>query len=248
MKLWNLLNKHYYARDLFHWTVSRITLGKVRRKQDEIRCRACDSTQIQAEAKSRSKEAHQSKPEFLLTTLFLRRCYQYLMKNQNESIAYLSGPTLAGKAILDELIQFDMERQEVCYVKGNIVSSTEALMMLSDRGYTLLGTIHCHPGGGAGATLPSGIDKKHHQRLEGGHFKALGIIMTRDGFTRFYSDKMPFSVEIRGDDGFWVEDDVYKLELDYSPPEDAASDEPDESEESETVDIPIEAAEAKCDD
>ena len=47
-----------------------------------------------------------------------------------------------------------------------------------------------HPGSGADSTQPSGIDYRHHRRLEKGGFQALGIIMTRDGYVRFYTDEM----------------------------------------------------------
>lgn len=170
------------------------------------------------------------------------------MKNQNESIAYLTGIKIDGDSILDELIPFNMERQEVCYVKGDIVSSTAALMMLSDRGYTLLGTIHCHPGAGAAATHPSGIDKKHHRRLEAGGFEALGIIMTRDGHTRFYTDKLAYDIEVIGYDGYWVSDDIFKLELDFEPSDEESPEGSEVEDKGQEIPIEVQSAEGGQDD
>ena len=155
----------------------------------------------------------------VITTLFLRECYAYLMKGSDESIAYISGIERNSFSILDQLIPFQMDRQSPAYVSGNIISSTEALVMLSNCGYGLLGTIHCHPGSGETSTYPSGIDTKHHKRLEEGGYTALGVIMTRDGHFRFYSDKMPFSVEVIGKDTIRLGENSYRLLLDFKTDE-----------------------------
>ena len=166
-----------------------------------------------------TKVKGQGPVKFILTTFFLRRCYEYVMPSDKETLCYISGIRLKDCVIMDELIKFDMDRQETCYVSGNIISSTKALMTLTDRGFPLTGTVHCHPGRGAAATTPSGIDKRHHGRLEQGGFKALGIIMTEDGYVRFYSDQMPFKVDVIGKDGRWINTDTYYLDLDFKPDE-----------------------------
>ena len=155
--------------------------------------------------------APSSMKQFVISSLFLRRTSDYLMQVEEETLAYVSGIELGGVVVLDQLIAFNMDVQETGYVSGEIVSTTAALNMLSERGYALQGTIHSHPGGGAAATCPSGIDKNHHRRLEVGGYEALGIIMTRDGHVRFYTHKMPFGVTVVGRDVEQLEDHVFKL-------------------------------------
>ena len=150
---------------------------------------------------------------FKLTTLFLRRCHEYLISDESESIACVTGHPLGGAVLLDELVPFEMSERSMVYVSGNIISSTAALVGLSDRGYQLWGTVHSHPGTGALATTPSRIDYAHHRRLEKGGFEALGIILTKDGNVRFYTDKLRFDVEVIGRDGKWVGETVFKLDI-----------------------------------
>jgi hypothetical protein len=150
-------------------------------------------------------------PRFVVSSLFLRHAYEYLMQVDEETLAYVSGITLAGTSVLDHLVAFDMDVQEHAYVSGEAVSLTAALSMLSDRGFVLQGTIHSHPGAGPGATHPSGIDRNHHRRLEVGGYTALGIIMTRDGHLRFYTHEMPFEVQVVGRDVDQVERHVFRL-------------------------------------
>lgn len=151
---------------------------------------------------------------FTISTRFLRRCYAYVMQQREETLAYISGVNTGETTVLHELVPFELEEQEITYVKGDIVSSTAALIDLSDTGHCLRATVHNHPGGGKLATTPSHIDYQHHKRLEDGRYRALGIIMTRDGYVRFYTDKMPFSVTIVGIDGEWVAENLYQLHMD----------------------------------
>lgn len=151
---------------------------------------------------------------FTLTTHFLKRtCYPYLMRSPLESIAYLSGVRCQDTTVVDQLVTFMMDAQSVTYVSGEPVSTSAALITIDELGYFLEGTIHCHPGAGRDATTPSLIDYRHHRRLEAAGYKALGIIMTRDGHVRFYTDHMPFVVDVIGNDVFKLDDTNYRLIL-----------------------------------
>ena len=149
--------------------------------------------------------------KFVISSPFLREASDYLMQVEEETLAYVSGIELGDTVVLDQLIAFNMDVQETGYVSGEIISTTAVLDALSKRGFVLQGTIHSHPGGGAAATCPSGIDKNHHRRLEVGGYKALGIIMTRDGHVRFYTHKMSFTVDVVGRDVDQIDDHVFKL-------------------------------------
>jgi len=151
---------------------------------------------------------------FIVTSKFLRRAYPHLMARPQESLIYVTGSEMGNVAVLDELVIFKLAVQEMAYVRGDFVSSTAALIDMGDRGYRLNGTLHCHPGGGACATFPSGIDMAHHERLERGGYKAVGIIMTRDGHFRFYTYRMPFIVEVFGDDVERLGGNSFRLDLD----------------------------------
>ena len=148
---------------------------------------------------------------FIISSLFLRDLLDYLSQWAVESIAYLTGVLAHGVMVIDHLVPFEMDVQEVTYVSGDIVSSTEALCSLDDKGFVLAATAHSHPGSGAGATNPSGVDMQHHQMLETNGYKAAGIIMTRDGYFRCYSKDMPFTVQVVGSDVQEISPNTYKL-------------------------------------
>jgi hypothetical protein len=162
-----------------------------------------------------SKDLKSSK-QFLMSTFFLRRCLELLTTDHCETLVYLTGNRIGDLVILDEIVSFQMDNRSVAYVRGDIVSTTEALIQLGDRGFQLQGTAHSHPGSGPYATTPSGIDYTHHGRLESGGYRALGIIVTRDGYVQFYTQQLAFKVEITGKDGRWIKKNrLFKLDLDF---------------------------------
>lgn len=155
-------------------------------------------------------------PTFLTTTLFLWECYRHLMQSDVECLNYITGIWLGSYATLDRLITFRLAVQRTAYVRGDIISSTAALMMLSDRGLPLTAWGHCHPGDGVQCTSPSPTDFKHQRRLEQGGYTCIGLIMTRDGTLRFFSDQLPFSVQVFGSDVSRIGPTTYRLDLDFS--------------------------------
>ena len=159
--------------------------------------------------------AESSPTRFVVSSMFLRRAYPYLMKSPEESITYVTGIETGNVRVLDELVTFTLDVQKTAYVRGDLVSSTAALIDITNRGYKVNGTLHCHPGGGNGATHPSSIDMAHHERLERGGHKSVGIIMTRDGHFRFYTYRMPFTVEVVGEDVEPFGKNAFRLDLNF---------------------------------
>ena len=153
---------------------------------------------------------------FVTTSLFLRECYDLLMRSPLESLHYVAGVRIGAFLSLDRLVSFRLEVQQVAYVLGDIIASTAALMLLSERGIPLTGWSHCHPGEGIERTSPSPTDLRHQQRLEAGGYACIGLIMARDGAFRFFSVELPFTSVVIGRDVTRLGPDVYHLDLDFS--------------------------------
>lgn len=154
-------------------------------------------------------------PHYIVTSLFLRHCYPHLMKDEAEVVSYVSGPQVNNARILDHVIPFELSHRDLCHARGDIVSSTNALITLCNRGYCLHGTVHSHPGSGESATTPSLKDLTYHRRLEQGGYQAVGIIMTRDGYVRFFSSEMPFTLKVVGKDIVKLGHNSYRLSLNH---------------------------------
>lgn len=150
---------------------------------------------------------------FVIDSNLIKECYEYLFPTDVERFAYIEGYQLGNVVQLSRIIPVMMDQQSSCYVSGEIVSSTAALVGMCDRGYRLHATLHNHPGTGKDASHPSHIDIAHHRRLETGGYQAIGLIMTSDGHLRVYVDKLRYRLHVVGDEVKQIEDNLYKLEV-----------------------------------
>ncbi|MGZ5527446.1 MAG: hypothetical protein ACXWJB_02130, partial [Limisphaerales bacterium] len=89
----------------------------------------------------------------------------------------------------------------------------EALAEILDKGNRLHVMAHSHPGRGVGATHESSIDVNYLGKIQRAGADVVGIIVTRDGFVRFFTVTKPFQVWIQGSGVTQVDDYVYKIEL-----------------------------------
>lgn len=156
-----------------------------------------------------------SRPIYLIDSIFLKKVKQKLFEDpETESMVYATGAYLADRRIrtLSRTVEFEMERQTAAGVKGDMLSSSDALIELDENGHQLLAWIHNHPGKGRSSTRPSSTDLDHQRRLENSGYSAIGIIMTPDGYMRPFSKDIEFQTEVYGSGIERVEGDVYRFE------------------------------------
>ena len=70
---------------------------------------------------------------------------------------------------------------------------------------------HSHPGRGAAATHESSIDVNYLGGIQRGGTDVIGIIVTRDGFVRFFSVEKPFQVLVQGSGVTQIEEHVFQI-------------------------------------
>lgn len=147
---------------------------------------------------SRSIDCTKGIPVYVADSIFLYDSYKFLMQDPPEAIHYVTGIKLGNVFTMDRMSCFKMDVRTAVYVKGNVLSSRDALMEMGQYGHLLHAWFHSHPGSGENATNPSPTDKNHQERLERGGYKAIGGIFTRDGYVRFFSLDRQFKLAIYG--------------------------------------------------
>lgn len=157
-------------------------------------------------------EGEDGVPVFTVSSELLHRAYHVLSETNTETILYASGSRYGSVYTVERLVPIKMERSEMTYAAADPASSSEALRRMDQYGSLLTCYLHAHPGKGANANHPSGIDIQNHARLEQGGFRTVGGIFSRDGFVRFFSDKMPFRVVVSGKGVEDVGTNSWKLE------------------------------------
>jgi hypothetical protein len=181
--------------------------------------KACDYlkrlSEVQLELQDLHAKREQSSklPKFKTGGRFLHDCLDFLDDSADEMIHYVTGIQTDNTRVLSEIVTFDIETRSPSYVRGDIMSAANSLIMLDEHGYKLHAWFHTHPGNGPGAIHPSSIDLTHQKALEKGGYNVVGGIFARDGYVRFFSCDLKYDLEIYGSNVTQIDSTTYKFEV-----------------------------------
>lgn len=132
------------------------------------------------------EEHRLSRPEFIVSALFLEDCYRYLTRRGfDEEMCFVTGMALGATRTLDRLVPVELDDVSPVGATANLDSSTSALIDLVERGHRLHAIFHKHPGRGIGSAQPSSIDMATQRRFEASA-PVIGAIFTADGAVQFF--------------------------------------------------------------
>ncbi len=152
--------------------------------------------QIEKEAKD---EPEQGRRRYAVSSLFLHESFKKLTADQDEQFFFITGSEIDRVLVLDQWAEFAHQKRSMMGVTADTRSTHGLLIKLERFGHRLLAHFHSHPGQGADATHPSGIDENFQKRLENaGHVAVMGIF-SRDGFVRFVRLDQNLEIEIYGE-------------------------------------------------
>jgi hypothetical protein len=136
---------------------------------------------------------------FAVSSLFLHESFRKLTLDEDEEFFFITGNEIDGVLVLDQWAEFAHQKRSIVGVTADTRSTHRLLIKLEQFGHRLLAHFHSHPGNGAEATRPSGIDENFQRRLESAGHVAIMAIFSRDGFIRFVRlDQNVDDVEIYG--------------------------------------------------
>jgi len=96
---------------------------------------------------------------FLIECCFLQEVIVALTPTPDEHMIFLTGPTLKSLRVVCRFApKPKVERQSVVFVSSSPLGVAQALIPIIEQGAELQLLGHSHPGRGASATTPSGID------------------------------------------------------------------------------------------
>jgi len=135
---------------------------------------------------------------YAVSSLFLQESFKKLTTDEAEEFFFITGNEIDGIFVLDQWAEFAHQRRSIVGVTGEPRATHKLLIKLEQFGHRLLAHFHSHPGNGAEATNPSGIDENFQRRLESAGHVAVMAIFSRDGFIRFVRLDQNIDVEIYG--------------------------------------------------
>jgi hypothetical protein len=147
--------------------------------------------------------------KLLLDCWFLQDLVRHLTPQADEVVVYVTGNDDGNLRMPNRICPVTLEKQSVVYAKGAARSCSDALIELHERDYKLQLVAHSHPGNGPGATRPSGIDTNYLGRIQSAGSDAVGVIVTRDGYVRFFTVYTELEVSVKGAQN--AGDNVFKI-------------------------------------
>ena len=153
---------------------------------------------------------------YAVDSWLLRDVVNQLGKGINEHICLLTGIEINGLKILSRISHVEYNEQSPVFAQSTIQSSSDALIEMEENGNKLHVIAHSHPGRGASATNPSNTDTTDLGRIQKAGSEAIGLIIVRDGYCRFFSAHHPFKIYVTGKGVKQVDENVFKVDLQSS--------------------------------
>lgn len=183
---------------------------------DEIKERLGIRADLEMISASLSTPSSSETPTFLISSTVLHLAFEQLAKIKTESILYASGSRYGNILTVERLIPLKLVSSEFGYAAADLNDSTKVLCELDKTGSVMTAYFHMHPGKGAGSNHPSSIDIDNQTRMELGGFQTIGGIFSRDGFVRFFADKLNYRIHITGKGIKHVGSDLYQITQDQN--------------------------------
>lgn len=136
---------------------------------------------------------------YRIGSLFLSECFKYLTSSPEEVVHLVSGLELENNLFLLDRLEKVQYQASIVGAKADVKDLFKKLIELDEKyGHLLLAVFHSHPFGGVAGACPSGIDRNLQKNLEESGYKTIQAVFSRDGYVRFFSNKLCFEIELYG--------------------------------------------------
>lgn len=145
--------------------------------QREVKKQLKDLNSISNKIKTRVR-----REGFWVSSFLLAESFAYLSRHPEESLHFCTGVKLNRMLTVDTMIPVGLKSATVISAEADNPEVFRVLSALDRTGHPLTGVMHIHPGSGARAIYPPGVDQAYMQRLSGRRL-VFGI-WARDGLLR----------------------------------------------------------------
>jgi hypothetical protein len=152
---------------------------------------------------------------FVISSMMLRHSYEYCTQDEAEGMHFIAGVVLNGVRIGTQFISFPYQYRSIAGASGDQMATHRIGIHLHDWEHKYVAMIHSHPRGCS--NNPSSTDRRTQDLWEK-TTKIIGGIWDREGRIRFYSNRLPFRVEIPGNYVEKLDENLYLLKLEEIDP------------------------------
>ena len=142
-------------------------------------------------------------PKLLLryrtSSLFLKECFEFLVSTREEVIHLVTGVELEKNFFILDRLEKIKYQASIAGAQADVKDLFRKLVEIDEKyGCLLLAVFHSHPFEGIAGSCPSGIDHNLQESLEKSGYKTIQAVFSRNGYIRFFSNKLAFEIEVYG--------------------------------------------------
>lgn len=190
---------------LWDWANCQTFAGSA--PQRGFRERPCSLT------RARSEPAEADTTTYVMSSLFLHKCFKYLTRDPTEDLHIVTGVSLDGRFVLNEMLRLPDVKRSVAGAFSEANHVRKGLEVMQSFGLRCGGLFHSHPGSGRSGTSPSSTDWKNQKVWEQA-YPLIGGVFSRDGYVRFFASPNHWKAEVHGKRVRKVDENLFKLEVD----------------------------------
>ena len=188
----------------------RHCLTKGSTNPDLVQKLACVQAQLEVVEKLLPKNTLKKPQEFVFSSVMLAESFSYCTERPEEGMQFVCGVDVDNLLLATKVMNVEYSARSVVYACGEDVATQRMTIDAHETGHLIIGLLHSHPGHGQDANYSSSIDRATQRRWENGR-RFISGIWSRDGYLRFFSRRLPFTVRIVGNNIEQISDTLFKL-------------------------------------
>lgn len=148
--------------------------------------------------------------DLVVSSFQLLDSFRYCTQTSDEGLHFLIGFDTNSRSIVSGMRTFPYASRSPGHATGDQRATHQITHETHEGGHRVLAIVHSHPGNGPDANHPSSRDYAGQVNIEPWS-RLAGAIWSRDGYLRFWSVELPFSVRIMGNHFEQMEDQLWRL-------------------------------------
>ncbi len=150
---------------------------------------------------------------FVFSSLLLEDSFKLCCEvREKEGMHFIVGIEHDGLLLGTRIVPFTYSHRSIAGAGGDHGATHKISIELHEANHAIVALMHSHPGNGLNANHNSGTDLQTQKRWEQG-WPLISGIWSRDGYVRFFSWQLPFSVQVVGNHIEEVEGENHVFQL-----------------------------------
>lgn len=147
---------------------------------------------------------------FVFSSLLLLESFRFATQSADEWLHCVIGVDIDGMVVGTQIVTFPYTSQSAVGVSADHAATHRMMIETHEAGHRIVAILHSHPGAGVGANHHSSTDSRTQREWERSS-EVISGVWSRDGYLRWFSNRLRFNVEIIGNYVEKMDEHLFKI-------------------------------------